>query len=78
MFVDDEAPLPAGEELVVEDEQVVELEVPFHGEEWAALDPLETGELGLGREVQRDALEVERVGAAALSEEADQVPTKRR
>ena len=63
-LVDDEAPLPAREELAVEGEQVVELEMALQRQQRAALHGLQAVQLGFGceqrgerREVQRDVLE---------------------
>src|ERR1051326_7238016 len=68
-LVDDEAPLPARQELPVELQQVVELEMPFEREEGSPLDLLQPVELGLrreqggeGSEVERDAFEASLAG----------------
>jgi hypothetical protein len=61
-LVDDEPPLPAREELSVEEEQVVELEMALQREERSPLQLLQGAKLGLGcqqgcerRKVEGDA-----------------------
>ena len=59
-FVDDEATLPAREELLVEREQVVELEVSFQRAQRAPLQLLLPGQLGVRRKQRGERREVER------------------
>src|SRR5262249_534341 len=58
-LVDDEAALPAREELPIEEEQVVELEAALQPQERATLEPLQLRELRLGREQSRERREVQ-------------------
>ena len=66
MLEDDEAAFPAGQELPVEQQEVVELEVPLEGEERATLDALDARELCFGGEECSEGGEVERYALEAL------------
>src|SRR5690348_8269066 len=59
-LVDDEAALPAREELLVEMQQVVELEAPLHPQEGATLEFLQRRQLALRGEQRRERREVQR------------------
>src|SRR5919198_1332546 len=59
-LVDDEAPLPAREELPIEEEKVVELEAAFQAQQRAPFEPLQVRQLRLRREQSRERREVQR------------------
>src|SRR6185437_2119154 len=66
VLVDDEPALPEREELPVEDEQVVELEMPLERQQRASLELLQDGEIRLRRKQRGEGREVERDSAVAV------------